>query len=172
MASEITINSVENTGSKSMFVDHGVVSGLTGGDEILFRNALESPTRDVDLSFFLGGADADQKKDITNALSGFCTEMGTDKTFEVPNATMSGGTVTPGEATCTLASTYTGTFQYTVTAGNPYENLDPVIIVEGGGARPMLGPQFVTTTVVISVVLIAVAAYVGYRRGRAAGKAD
>lgn len=170
MPNEITLNSAQNTGSKTIFVDHGVMTGATN-QQIIFKNALQSPTRDVEIMFFAQDATADQKKDVANAIAGFCTELGSSKTLTVDEGSNAGGSFTPGSATCTLAKG-NDVYQYTITAGNPYEVLDPIIIVEGGGVRPLIRPEFQLPVVIIGLALIALAAYLGYKRGLSAGSSN
>jgi len=133
MATDVTIkNAPTSNGGKYIIVDQGVIK-LSAEEVITFTNTLSTPVKAAQIRFFEQGVD---KTDNSNAIAGFCDEMGTGSSanmLEVPQQTMSGGTETPGTRDCTVnKDVQDALYLYTVSADNPYETLDPVIIIEGG----------------------------------------
>ena len=120
-----------DTNKKYMMVDYDVVH-LKAGDEITFTNSLNQPVSDVHIKFYK----YDHAKNDANAIGDFCTIMDTaNKQFKVPKGSNAGGSFTPGTAKCIVTNNVKiDAYKYSVDAqASAWIDMDPVIIVEGGG---------------------------------------
>ena len=151
-------------GKQYMQVDHNIVN-VDAGDVITFYNALEPALSDVTIKFY----PYDEAKTDANAIAGFCTSMGASKEFGVDKGTISGGTFTPGEAECEVAATVSSsTYQYSIDPqAGAWVDMDPVIIIEGGGGIVPMLPGFFAALIGVAIGAAAMR-YVTSRREKEA----
>ncbi|MDX1498711.1 MAG: hypothetical protein R3176_02365 [Woeseiaceae bacterium] len=126
-------------GKQYMQVDHDLIN-VKAGDLIAFYNELKPTVSDVTIKFY----SYNSPKSDANAIAGFCESMGSDKEFTVSKGSNAGGTFTPGHKDCKVASGITsGYYKYSVhPQAAAWIEMDPVIIIEGGGGMTPLLPGF------------------------------